>query len=370
MTPGGDSVGDEREPTDAELEPAPELAGLLEGTAPPASDAFKASLRDAFVGGSIRLSAPDPVDESELPAEIRSALDAWEPAASAGHRDAVRAAFLEAAPAATHEHELRPRPSAAPRQERAARPRRTAPAPARRVSTQLRLVVGGGLLAAAAALVILIRGGLGGPQPEPNGGDTVAQATESSWSLDATTIEEMGEQALLDAIRVDGATLASLDSFGAALENASRIEVLDSSIRVRRGDSYVMELTEGTELRLQMDDPEAPEGSDVFFAESGSIRVATGPGFEAGSPLVLHTPHLRTQVTGTIYGIDVYPGKATCVCCLEGSVAVKPVMETAPSYTVQAKSTHYLAQAEERANAIPLLQDHGDPLRDLQGYWL
>lgn len=351
-------------PNDVELEPTEELAALLDGCDAPARPEFRSALRDAFVGGSIGLSKPDPADESELPDAIRAALDAWAPAPpTAAARDAVREAFLAAGPPFQHASGV---PSAAG--TRHDRERRSAPAPARRMSTQLRLVVGGGLFAAAAALLILLRGGLEGAEPSGAGAE-IAQAERAGWTLDSGTVDALGEEALLAAIRVDGEALPSLDDFGIALAGAQRIEVVGASIRMRRGDAYVMELGEGTTVRFEMEDPTAPEGSDVLFAASGAVRVATGPGFDPSVPLVVHTPHLRTAVTGTIYGIDVFE-QGTCVCCLEGSVEARSHLEGARPFDVPAAATRVLALNEVRPDVHPLEASHADPLRKLQGYWL
>ena len=350
--------------TDAGLELPAELAGLLDSCDTTARPGFRSALRDAFVGGTIRPATQDPADESELPDVVRAALDAWTPVppAAAG-RDAVREAFLAAGPPSRHASGA---PSAAA--HRHGGERQPAPAPARRMSTQLRLVIGGGLLAAAAAVLILLRGGLGGAEPS-DARVEIARADGAGWALDAGTIDALGERALLAAIRVDGEALPSLDDFGIALASAKRIEVGDASIRMRRGDAYVMELGEGTEVRFEAEDPTAPEGSDVLFAASGAVRVATGPGFDPSVPLVVHTPHLRTAVTGTIYGIDVYE-QGTCVCCLEGSVEARSHLEGALPFDVPAAATRVLALNEVRPDVHPLEASHADPLRKLQGYWL
>ena len=254
---------------DAGLEVPAALAALLDGCDTSARPGFRSALRDAFVGGTIRPAAQDPADGSELPDAVRAALDAWAPAppAAAG-RDAVREAFLAASPRSRQASGV---PSAAA--PRHVGERRPVPAPARRMSTQLRLVIGGGLLAAAAALLILLRGGLGGAESSGARAE-IAWAEGAGWALDAGTIDALGEHALLAAIRVDGQALPSLDDFGTALASAKRIEVGDASIRIRRGDAYVMELGEGTELSFEAEAPAAPEGSDVLFAASGAVRVA------------------------------------------------------------------------------------------------
>lgn len=399
---GAGDAGAEQAPSDAELELGEGLDALLDRPVEPAREAFRASLKDAFVGGEIRLAEPDPADETELPAEIRAALDAWSPVAGAtSRRDQLKEAFVGGeirltAPDPVDESELpgeiraaldewnpvtpsqalrsnvqaaflgadgaarRPAATSTPGSRvqrashgRAERRRSSAPAPARRLSTQLRLVVGGTLLAAAAAVVLLLKGGLGSSQP--------------TWSIDPTQVAQLGAAEVLASLRVDGQRIDSLDELDAALSGARRIET-DMTLRLRQGEEYVMELAEGTALDMAFADPTAPEGADVYFAESGSIRVATGPNYDPVEPLILHTAHVRTQVVGTIYGIDVYPG-SSCVCCFEGVVATQMKNEDGVDFNVEAQQTRVVKEDLNRALGYPLVVNHRAPLEALDGYW-
>lgn len=347
--------------------------------------------------------------EDGLSPSVRQALDDWVPSGpSPAFRASLKNNFVGgAAPAsgASPSEAVPAAPRSASRPVRHERGRRrSVPQPARQMSTQLRLLSGAGLLAAAAAL-FLIFGQEGSPalQADPSGGGDpqVAQGsgsdptetigTTSPWTLD------LGRQDLsevLAAVLIDGAAMDSIAALEESLATAERIEVgdlgdrvgdpdhghLGGGIRIRHGDEYVLDLATGTSLELRYVEPEEAGSSaasggagdlaeTVLFASAGAVRVATGPGFDRSRPLVLRTPHVRTEVVGTIYGVDIGEGY-TCVCCLEGSVIADPCHGRFPALTVPPLGTRVLLASGERPKASPLFGGHRGPLDALEGYWL
>lgn len=297
------------------------------------------------------------------------------------------------------------------------------------MSTQLRLLSGAGLLAAAAALFLVFgQWSAPGRQEDPDGGSSqVAQGqgdgatapadVPSQWALDLGDSDSAEVRAevvaeVLAGVLVDGAVMDSIAAFEQSLATADRIEVghlsdrlgspdhgnLGGGIRIRYGDEFVLDLASGTSLELRYSESGAADsrsGSSaessaessagsiggpnsesggrqagkVLFASAGAVRVATGPGFDRRRPLVLRTPHVRTEVVGTIYGVDIGDGY-TCVCCLEGSVIADPCHGRFPALTVPPLATRVLLASGERPQASPLYGGHRGPLDALEGYWL
>ncbi len=402
---------------------------------PEAREPFRADMRAAFVSGSIRATGVDagqdaavPIEpepsgsEEDLPAHLKAALDSYQvPAPSSGYRESLRSSFvagslgegagtdgapLEGAGQPAEPTAMGPKAqsSSPPRHEKGSTRRRIAPQPARRMSTQLRLLSGVALMAAAAALFLIFGKGESPPSNgtpgTSGGGDHVAQGgpqerpapggQRSPWTLDLGGLDE---SEVLASVLVDGAVMDSIAALEMSLGTAKLIEVgeladrvgdpdqgsLGGGIRIQRMDEYVLDLASGTALELQHKESEselrAASGGEigdartVLFARSGAVRVATGPGFDRENPLVLRTPHVRTQVMGTIYGVDIGEGY-TCVCCLSGSVIADPCQGEFPALTVPRMATRVLLASGERPQASPLHGGHRGPLDALEGYWL
>lgn len=351
-------------PEDAEIaRQEGDLEGILgarsgAGT-PGASDAFQASLRAAFVSGRfegdqdvgeplesmLRSWAPEPARPAARRAAQRALVEGW--SEGEGEADAV------AAPAAGA-----PRVVAVRRDRsdgrHAARRSRSAPAPARATSHRLRLLVGGSLLATAAALVLLLRGGLGVEPPAP------------AWILDVASAKTVAEPGGLEGLLVDGRAMTSLTDLEAALADARRIEVGPNQVRVLRDDRYVLELAAGTTVEI------SPDGGEIV-AESGSIRIATGPGFDAARPLAVLTPHVRAEVAGTVFGVDI-GADYSCVCCVEGSVRTEPIGANLAALEIDGGETRVVKLDDTVETTVPGL--HRAPLVALRtrisetGYWL
>ncbi len=270
------------------------------------------------------------------------------------------------------------------------RPRRAAaPAPAR--GTRFRWVATGAVLAAAAAVLLFLQRPSdvpGGPGTVPAPGAQVAQgsgdgeresggktsdpkavqeAVHGGWELDA----EFGvESELLAALRVDGESVESMDDFRSRMASAQRVESVGREVRILHKKEFVLEMASDSVLHIDgWADRGKPGGQQKILVESGGLRVATGPDFDRNSPLVVETRDVRTEITGTIFGVDV-GADYTCVCCLEGSVATTPLNGVHPDCMVGRESTRvvYTAKASEPLE-LDLVPGHRPPLERLVGYW-
>ena len=343
---------------------------------PVADPAFARALRRDFIAGSIVV--PDESDglvpevsDGSSPAVDRL-LAGWAPAR------ASESARARAFAALTGGGADRVDPIDSVQEEHTAgRPRAAvAPEPARRMSTRLRLVAGAGLLAAAAAVVLAVRS-LGGDDAgtSPNLSPDAPSESAVAWAVDVESSAGGSAEALLEDVRLDGQRVESIDALAARLETATTISVGAMSLRVRRGDDFVLDLGPGTELEF-VTEGVAPAISmanrRALLATSGSVRIATGPAFDAGVPLVIATPHVRASVVGTIFGVDVEDGY-TCVCCLEGEVRVsRAVTTTAASdeerevVSIGTGTTGLAMEDEEGIQRVALIEAHSTPLRALR----
>ncbi len=381
---------------------------------------FQAQLRAKFLGAS---SASSTSSSSEAPQdEAMEKLRGWVPEPPrAEFRAQLREAFLNVeatSVAPSTEAEVDESiPSIARHRSRSAGPRSTSgrartstrgrsasPAPAS--PNRFRLVAAGGLLAAAAAVLLILQrpdenvapqanpesdstlvAQAGDPQAgDPVDGDGVtgngetsgqgiegpadATTAPSGWELDTSFGDEA---ALLASIRIDGESVESMGEFQSQIAGAQRIESVGGELRIRHRDEFVMELAADTAVRLDAWGEAVASGADsgtprVLFAESGSLRVATGPGFDPALSLVVETPHVRTEVVGTVFGLDI-GADYTCVCCLEGSVRTQSTIEGTPEGLVPAGRTWVANATEHSRSQIPLVHSHRTPLERLEGYW-
>jgi hypothetical protein len=99
------------------------------------------------------------------------------------------------------------------------------------------------------------------------------------------------------------------------LQTAHEIETQSEGLRLQLRDQLVLELGPHTRVS-QLRFPAA--GAYSLHADSGSVRVGTGPGFPGG--LRITTADMVTDVKGTFYAVDIEPKKGTCLCCLHGTV--------------------------------------------------
>lgn len=172
------------------------------------------------------------------------------------------------------------------------------------------------------------------------------------------------------AVRLDGVEFppeeyAALDR---ALRDGREIEVLDGELRLRFGNSVLVEATETSVFSLTGTIVGEPASdSDLSFAvERGVLRVCTGPEFP-GTTLALSTPDVELGVTGTAFAVDLYD-RGTCVCCTEGAVAVKPV-EIDCTHEVAAETMVFAFRDRTVECATgAAMQPHAEPLRALEEF--
>lgn len=352
-----------------------EGAGSPEGAGSAGEDTtdFRASLRAAFVSGQFE-------GDEALETPLEDVLRSWSvPAASAGARTGALQALLTGslegqaddpqergvggiAPAPVHTG--RPRRARAP--ERASGPRQ---------GHFLRLAVGGSLLAAAAAVFLVVNAGRDTDGPRPEGDQNVAQTdTAPLWALDAATVAAFADTDAFEDLLVDGREITSIEELNEALASGRLVENGGETLRIRRGTEFVLELGPGTVIDLAPVMVGAPAAGRQIDVERGSVRVATGPGFNRDQPLVLRSRHVRSEVVGTVFGIDVTED-FTCVCCLLGSVHTMPTSTGCPVMDVDANSTR-IVRGSGSSNLMALVEDHRGDLVALddrtsqEGYWL
>ena len=335
---------------------------------------FRQSLRERFMAAT-----PGSFSEEHLVGEPTVAkLRAWcaeDP--SIEFRERLRESFLAVGVSSegdsTPVHQLKPLTSQT--HERAA----AGSAPSRLAAGErgrLRLVAFGGVLAAAAAVVLMLqRPAVGdsavgdsavGSTSGLAGIETNTVAAASAWELDTTL---GGEEALVASVRLDGKPVASMDEFRSRIATADRVESVGADIRIRHNDDFVIELGAGASVLLNgwAEEPEDGEAR-VLFAESGSVRVATGPGFESIGSMILETPHVRTEVAGTVFGVDVTKG-FTCVCCLEGAVHTQQLIGGRAVGDVYPGQTWIAMAGSPSPWRKPIIASHRGPLEQLAVYW-
>lgn len=100
-----------------------------------------------------------------------------------------------------------------------------------------------------------------------------------------------------------------------AVQTAHEIETMESGLRLQLNDDLVLEL--GPKTRVSsLSFPAAHMYS--IYANTGSLRITTGPTFD-GNRLRVLTDDIETAVVGTTFAVDV-ESKGTCLCCLSGVV--------------------------------------------------
>ena len=331
---------------------------------PKADPEFVRALRREFVAGDIR--APEAFEDSLSVTE--QLLANWTPAPAS---DSARARALAALTGRADEVQAGPvSPRGAPQHSAGRRASAHPPEPARRMSTRLRLVAGAGLLATAAAVVIAV-GSFGGDGPQPAPG--AASSDTVVWTVELDSEDAAPVEALLADLRFDGEPVDSIEALAEQLETVTSIRVGASSLRVRRGDDFVLDLGPGTELKFEIEgDASISSGASrrALIASAGSVRVATGPSFDRGVPLVITTPHVRASVVGTIFGVDIEESH-TCVCCLEGEVRVSRADGEKATLkedfvSIATGHTGLAMEDEEGIRRLALIESHGSPLRALR----
>ena len=180
--------------------------------------------------------------------------------------------------------------------------------------------------------------------------------------------------ALLVAVRVawptGGSRLELLDGSqlplaAASFESGQEFETRADTLRVRIDERVVVEFGPQTRARVvQLPDADTA-GQYVFEVASGALRVATGPGF-APNRLRVTAPDAEIEIVGTRFGVDVFQDLGTCVCCTQGTIAVRP--HDAQPHPVPAGGMAWCPSDDEPmyGDAKP---DHAAPVEALARYW-
>ena len=94
-----------------------------------------------------------------------------------------------------------------------------------------------------------------------------------------------------------------------------------TAVVLQLDSELVIELGPQSKLRvLEMYD-ELGAGQTKLELIAGSLHVATSRTF-APRRLSVLAPQCEVEVVGTEFGIDIFPGLATCICCNEGQISV------------------------------------------------
>jgi hypothetical protein len=168
-------------------------------------------------------------------------------------------------------------------------------------------------------------------------------ATHASYVVDDHAVDETQEQRMIEL-----------------LQSAHDIETQDQGLRVQLLDQLVLELGPHTRVS-QMRFP--PAGAYSLHVDSGSLRVGTGPGFPGG--LHITTDDMVTNVTGTIYAVDVEPKKGTCLCCLHGTVMCD-AKDKSGAHPVGDDKRGFAYHDGKPAEWTAAFDGHLVPLRDLE----
>jgi hypothetical protein len=68
-----------------------------------------------------------------------------------------------------------------------------------------------------------------------------------------------------------------------------------------------------------------------------------------------------------VFGLDVFDGLATCLCCVEGTVDVLPKVEGRERHQLVAGRTSLVGPAQGHHKEIPA--EHAEPLERLALFW-
>jgi len=296
-----------------------ELRELLLGglAVPEARPAFRAQLRQRFLAAA-GTEAPERASRARVTGrttppvkpdvEDLLAASSAPPPARPAFREELRERFLAAvsAPAGRRSAPARRRAAAAAPSARGARRPRT-----------LRLVAALGLVAAA-LLVLLWRPWPWSGAERPGGPSTAALARKAPlWRV----ADIAGE----GPIRIDGREIDPEEAdLEAELVGAVTLETLQRQLSLSAGPkspAVDVCVRPGTELTLAAWAP-GEDGAQRLRLGGGEIYLRTnGPRHDA--PSLVATPETEVRVTGTTLGIMAAP-EFTCVCVLEGLVAVDP----------------------------------------------
>lgn len=171
-------------------------------------------------------------------------------------------------------------------------------------------------------------------------------------------------------VRIDGRSIRTDDreALSAALVEATSFRTGEQGLRLALGDLMLVELGPETEISLSSSDKRGRAEPISIAASRGALRLITGPGF-AGSQVTIGTGDLALRVTGTAFSVDVLegvPGPGTCVCCLEGSIEMRPTHATGRTQLVTGGRMCIVHGDDARPETWgEVYEPHAAPLREL-----
>jgi hypothetical protein len=206
--------------------------------------------------------------------------------------------------------------------------------------------VGSGLAAAAALLFWLLG----------------AEPSVEAWRIDSTA-------ASLAGVVLDGRPVGASapESLAAQLSSTHELRTGEHPLRLRFGRLLLVEMDPDSVLDLSRMPRGTADGNLVLASNRGGFRLATGPDFP-GRELVFDTPDLEASVVGTIFGIDVFPDKGSCVCCIESEVLVRSKKAERELQHVGRDRTGFVDIAGD-AMSLEIVPEHAGPLRQLRVEW-
>ncbi len=326
-------------------DPDRRLARLLDGFQPSARPEFREELRERFlraVAEGLEAQAAQRQASGGDPSTLRGALDLFRPKARAEFEGDLRRRFLAQA--------SQPSSAQLPRAGGGFLPRR------------LPVSVWAPLLAAAAALLLWVLW--------PERGATPSDGVAPPFVV-------RGAGFVAEGIRVDGELLpagAGPEELARRLGKARTVTAGDEELLLAFDGQILIELAEHSRLDLVgLTHPEAvhPETGDVgpyVLASDGSpgaYRIATTERFhEVGRGLEFRCPSRYLEVTGTVFGVDVFGPQKVCVCCCEGVVRTFCPNGTTPEALVRPEGS-VLTEGHE-LQRVTHLEEHQAPLRALR----
>jgi hypothetical protein len=162
---------------------------------------------------------------------------------------------------------------------------------------------------------------------------------------------------VIDGRRVHSSDAARLLDL---IQTAHEIETFDVGLRLQLADDLLLELAPKTRVS-QMRFPPAQTYS--IFANAGSVRIATGPGF-SGNKLRVMSDDMETAVIGTTFGLDVLAG-GSCLCCVDGTVKCDP-RDGGGMKPIEAGKMCFAPHAGKKPHWGTIVAEHSEPLERLK----
>ncbi|MFN0242574.1 MAG: hypothetical protein ACKVWV_06745 [Planctomycetota bacterium] len=136
-------------------------------------------------------------------------------------------------------------------------------------------------------------------------------------------------------LSVDGVWMSVEDARTKLSSGEHLLVTRDLGVRLRVADYLVLEIAPSTQVELSALETDGDAPQFRLDAKYGRVGICTGPAFP-GSELLLLTPDLEAQITGTAFVADIDP-ESTCVCCIEGPVVIRAPKSLAAPWTVDSE---------------------------------